>query len=128
MNRYGKGMTVTITTAAATAVQRFPDLVLDVLDEALSVAGHRRVADVYGLNENVDIAAAHTSSGFRIVVVNHNARELTATVAPLGEHTSGAQEWIDTVTGKLLPSESSPGLLVLRIPASGFRCIEYRSR
>jgi hypothetical protein len=125
-HRYGKGMTVSILTSAAIAARCFPRLVLDVIDEAVNFAGRQRVADVIGLNEKSDIAEAQTSSGFRLVVANHDTVAQHIEVVPLvgkkGEH----YEWFDAFTGKRLPPQASRTSLHITVPPSAFRYIEYR--
>lgn len=126
VQRFGKGLTVSILTDALTAVRSFPDLVLDMIDEALKTSGHRRVADIHGLNENEDIAAVSTSSGGRIALVNHNTRDLKVEVTPLNVIEGGEIEWIDMGTSSIITVHGTDEKLEMTIPATSFRCLEYR--
>ena len=127
VKRYGKGLTVSILTDASTAVRSFPDLVLDMIDEAMKTSGHRRVADIHGLNENVDLAAVETPSGGRIALANHGTAGLKVEVTPLNVIGGGEIEWIDMVTGSIITIHGTDDKLAITIPATSFRCLEYRS-
>lgn len=72
-NTYEKGKTYVITQSLKDAVNNFPDLVRDILDEALGYYGIKRPFDVYGMNDNMDVTMNENGGVFRSLVnVNDN--------------------------------------------------------
>ena len=124
VNSYGKGKIVTILPDTLTAAQRFPELVRDAIDYALSNAGAGRSVDLLGANERVDAAIGKTSDGVAAAIVNHNAEEMEITIRTMGSSLNGRFDWIDLVTQNLLPPAGQS--LTVRVPAGGFRAIELK--
>jgi hypothetical protein len=124
---YGKGTVAAFAVDAATAAERIPDIVRDVLDDAFQRSGGERQVDILGLNENVDLAVADVPGGFRAAVVNHNPEPLEVTFRPLRKLKTGGI-WLDLATKKpLAPLENGAGLVRI-IPARSFLCLEFREK
>ncbi len=126
INRHGKGMVITILPDAWTAAQSAPEFVRDCLEYAMSFTGHTPLVDVLGMNENTDVASAKTAEGFRVAVVNHNASELEVTLKPLQPAGSRASRWIDLGEGGGMERSATDWALKIRVPAGGFRALEFR--
>jgi len=122
-NRFGKGTIVTVLPDARIAAQTMPDLVRDVLDQASTARGNTPLVDVVGTNENSDLAVEQTATGFRVAVVNHSPADIEVLLRPLTTSDSG--EWLDLTTGNTIDTRH---LLKLKVPARGFRAVEFRRR
>jgi hypothetical protein len=127
INRYGKGSVAAFAVDAATAAERIPDIVRDVLDEALQRNGASRQVDILGLNENVDVAIANFPGGFRAAVINHNPSPLEVTFRPLRKVETGGI-WFDLATQKPLTVLENKAGLVRTIPARNFLGLEFREK
>jgi hypothetical protein len=127
VNSYGKGKTITILPSASDAAQDFPELVRDAIDFALGHAGTDRAADLLGTDARMDVATEKRRDGFAVAVVNHNSVEKDVTVRPLKPDLDGVATWIDSVNGTRLPA-SDQKFLKLRIPAGGFRAVEFKQK
>ena len=123
VNKLGRGTVITVLPDAATAAQKMPELVRDLMDYAVSLRGGTAVVDILGLNENSDIAVAQTSTGFRVAVINYNAGEIDVTLQSKASETTS--EWLDLVGNNRVGSSHS---LRLKVPAGGFRALEFRGR
>jgi hypothetical protein len=75
------------------------------------------------MNENADLAVAQTPTGFRVAVINYNAKELDVTLEP--RPAKGSFEWLDLVENNRVGSSHR---LSLRVPAGRFRAVEFRGR
>ena len=122
INKYGRGSVITILPDASTAAHQMPDLVRDVLDYAVSLRSGSPVVDILGVNENSDVAVARTATGFRVSVVNHDPKEINAT---LRAKSAGASLWVDLVSKRELGLDGS---LKVKVPAGGFRAVEFRRK
>ena len=123
VNKFGRGTVITVLPDAATAAQKMPELIRDLVDYAVSLRGGTAVVDILGLNENSDIAVAQTSTGFRVAVVNYNASEMDVTLQPKALQTTS--EWLDLVSNNRVGISHN---LRLKVPAGGFRALEFRGR
>jgi hypothetical protein len=123
VNRFGRGTAITILPGASIAAQQMPELVRDLLDYAVSLRGGIGVVDVLGMNENADLAVAQTPTGFRVAVINYNAKELDVTLEP--RPAKGSFEWLDLVENNRVGSSHR---LSLKVPAGRFRAVEFRGR
>jgi hypothetical protein len=119
-------MIVTIIPDAWTAAQFAPELVRDCLDYAMSSAGHAPLVDVFGMNEQTDVASAKTAEGFRVAVVNHNEGELEVTLKPLRSAVGQASQWVDLYSRGRTVSSTADRVLKVKVPAGGFRALEFR--
>lgn len=126
VNSYGKGKTLTILPDATSAAQYFPDLVRDVVDSALANTGNERVVDLIGTDTRMDVATQKLGDGFAFSIVNHNSVDKEVNVRALQSNSQSSATWIDLVTGARI-SESDRDSVV-RIPAGGFRAVEFRQR
>lgn len=127
INRYGKGVAVTISVDAATAAKDFPDLVRDVLDDALKHEGRQRPVDILGADDNIDAAVSAISDGFGVAVVNHNKIPLDLTLKPLDSFAGHSADWIDLGKEDKSSIYSGDRPLPLTVPADGFRAIEWKT-
>ncbi len=80
VNKYGKGIVVTILPEAKFASQNLPELVRDALDYAFAASGNKPLIDVIGASENFDIAMTHTENGFNVVLANYNTAKQQITL------------------------------------------------
>jgi hypothetical protein len=126
VNKYGKGVIVTIIPDAWTAAQFAPELVRDCLDYAMSSAGHPPLVDVLGMNEQTDVASAKTAEGFRVAVVNHNEGELEVTLKPHRSAVGQASQWVDLYSRGRTVSSAADRALKIKVSAGGFRALEFR--
>ena len=126
INRHGRGAVVTVVPDAWTAARSAPGLVRDLLGYATASAGHTPLVDILGTNERTDVTSAKTAEGFRAAVVNHNETELEVTLKPLGGAGGRESGWSDLSSGRRLESSAADRALRLRIPAGGFRALEFR--
>jgi hypothetical protein len=124
IRKNGKGSVVSIIPDAGSAVQNMPEVVRDVLDYAVSLRASSLLVDILGTNENSDVAVARTLSGFRAAIVNYDATELEVMLRPTSSP-KGASEWTDLVNSQKVGTDQS---LKVRIPANGFRALEFRVR
>ena len=126
INRHGGGVVVTILPDAWTAAQSAPGLVRDLIEYATVSAGHTPLVDIAGMNERTDVASAKTDEGFRVSVVNHNERELEVTLKPRGAAAGRFSSWVDMSSRAGLKGSAPDGALRIRVPAGGFRALEFR--
>jgi hypothetical protein len=125
VNSYGKGRTITILPDASSAAQEFPELIRDAIDYALANTGAERAADLVGADARMDVAIGKLRDGFSVAVVNHNSVEKEVTVRALKPYLAHRDTWIDAVTGTEI-SGSDEQSVTLRLPADGFRAIEFK--
>jgi len=123
VNKYGKGTMVTLLPDAWTTAQKMPELARDILDYAVSLRRNSPVVDIVGTNENSDLTVAETATGFRVAVINYSADEMGLMLKSTRSQTKGDSEWMDLVTSKKVGTDKS---LKLKIPANGFRALEFR--
>jgi hypothetical protein len=126
INRHGGGTVVTIVPDAWTAAKAAPGLVRDLIEYATVSAGHTPLVDIEGMNERTDVASAKTDEGFRVSVVNHNETELEVTLKPRGPAAGRSSIWADLSSRARMESSGPDGALRVRVPAGGFRALEFR--
>ena len=126
INKYGKGVAISIFLDASTAAQKLPELTRDVFAYALSHAGNSPLVDVIGANEKTDLAVARTPNGFRVAFVNHNQNETKIVFRPVGSPSSGFSQWVDLASDKKLTTTASDSSLTANIPGLGFRVLDFR--
>jgi hypothetical protein len=126
VNRFGKGIVVSIFSDAWTAARDFPDLVRDVIDYALSSTGAMSLVDIVGANENMDIAVSKIKEGFSVAVVNHSVNNVDLMVKPAKSQAMSARGWVDLVSGNKLETAALDRSIRLTIPGNGFRSLEFR--
>lgn len=122
IGKYGKGKIVTVVPDAWTAAHKLPDLVRDALDYAIGASGKSSLVDIVGTDENSDVAIAQTPSGFRVALVNYKNVDVEVLLKPVV--TMNGSEWFDLQTAGKLVSERN---LKVRVPAHGFRALEFRA-
>jgi hypothetical protein len=127
VTRYGKGTVAAFAMDAASAVDRIPDILRDVLDGVLQKGGGRLPVDILGLNDNVDVAVATVPGGFRAAVINHNPEPLEVTFRPLRKPEIRGI-WLDLASQKPLTSLENGFGLVRTVPARSYLCFEYREK
>jgi hypothetical protein len=84
LNDFGKGKVITISVNAEDAIAIMPALLRDIFDYALAQRGVKRAFDVFGANDEIDIAASVVDGEYRLAVVNHGKEEVEVKVSPLG--------------------------------------------
>ncbi len=123
VNSYGQGKAVSILTDAATAAERFPGLVRELLDDL----GVRRYVDILGTNKNCDVAVSKTETGFTAAVVNHGDTKLEIKLRPLaGSLHGGSREWIDLVSTKEIAKLKGQNPLKITVLPGSYRLIQMR--
>ena len=123
VNSYGKGKAVSILTDAATAAERFPGLVRELLDNL----GVRRYVDILGTNKNCDVAVSKTETGFTAAIVNHGDTKLEIKLRPLvGPVYGGSREWIDLVSTKEIAKSKGQNPLKITVLPGSYRLIQMR--
>ena len=125
VNRFGKGIVVSVFSDAWTTARDFPDLVRDVIDYALSSTGAMSLVDIVGANENMDMAVSKTTGGFSVALVNHNLSKLEVMVRPTFQ-AGRVGAWVDLVSSNKIETALSDGSLRVTIPGSDFRALEFR--
>jgi hypothetical protein len=100
--------------------------VRDLIEYATVSAGHTPLVDIEGMNERTDVASAKTDEGFRVSVVNHNETELEVTLKPRGPAAGRSSIWADLSSRARMESSGPDGALRVRVPAGGFRALEFR--
>jgi len=126
VNKYGKGMVVSLFPDAWTAAQSSPDLVRDVIEFAMISAGVTPLVDVVGTNEKTDVAIGKTMSGFSLAVINHNDHEIEVTLKPRKIATGRLIKWFDLASGNELRDSNAARALTLKVPGRDFRAIDLR--
>ncbi|MEN6310797.1 MAG: DUF4434 domain-containing protein, partial [Acidobacteriota bacterium] len=125
VNRFGRGLAIAVTLDAASAARLCPDLIRDVIDQALGLSKQALPVDVLGLDENTDMAAAPTADGFTVAVVNPTAGPLEVALKPAGGAPGAARRWTDLVSGAALGAGGPDGALRRTIPPRQFICLEF---
>ncbi|HKZ01180.1 MAG TPA: hypothetical protein VJ180_03015, partial [Pyrinomonadaceae bacterium] len=126
LNKFGKGMVISVLSDALTAAASMPDLLRDVLDHAVSLRGSELLVDVVGATENTDLALGQAANGFRVVVINHNSVAREVVLRPTKIQQGPVRGWVDLVTKKELESLTGTHSLKLNVPGKGFRALEFR--
>ena len=72
------------------------------------------------------MASARTDEGFRVAVVNHDERALEITLKPLVSAAGRASGWVDSNSRGRLEVSAPDRSLRVRVPAGGFRALEFR--
>jgi hypothetical protein len=101
-NNYGKGRTYVITQSLRDAVNNFPDLIRDIFDEALGFVEIKRFFDIYGMNNNMDVAAGEDEGKYSVMVSNYNDKPAEVRIRPLIPEWKKNFNLIDMETGSLL--------------------------
>lgn len=120
-NAYGNGLAIAALPSVAAFAQGCPDLLRDVVEQALRHSGRTVNADVIGLSEASDVAIVPTPTGLSVVIVNHEDAPRDVTIR--AGKVTGA--WVDAVTGRPL-EWTSDGELRLSVAAHGMRLVELR--
>jgi len=127
VNRFGRGLAVAVTLDAASAARLCPDIIRDVIDQALGLSRQSLPVDVLGLDENTDMAVARTAGGFTVAVVNHNGAPLEIVLKPAAGAAGAACRWKDIVSGAAIGAPDRDGVLRRSIPPRQFICLEFGS-
>lgn len=127
VHNFGKGTIISVMLDAPSAAQYLPELTRDTVDYALTANGIAPLVDVVGNNEQTDLAVGKTATGFRVAVVNHAAKEIQIQLRPLVKLVSGMR-WLDLVNSESVATSSKDYSLTVRVPATGFRALEFTSR
>jgi len=101
-NNYGEGRTYVITQSLTDAVNNFPDLIRDVFDEALDFVEIKRFFDIYGMNNNMDVATGEAEGKYSVMVSNYNNKPVEVRIRPLFPDWKKNFNLIDMKTGSLL--------------------------
>jgi hypothetical protein len=127
-NRYGRGLAVAFVPDLMTSARAFPDLVRDVLDEALGSLGKTRRVDILGTDEDFDMAVSATPEGFRAAVVNHHPEAREIVLKPLDIRTGegGGEEWMDLATGAPILKKVEAGALKVMVNGLSYAAIEFK--
>jgi hypothetical protein len=125
-NRSGQGLAVAFVTDLATASRSFPDLVRDVIDEALGTVGRSRLVDILGTDENFDMAVSATPGGFRAAVVNHHPQAREIILRPLDIPAGARAEWYQLASGAPIPMGSDAGGLKMTVDGLSYAAVEFK--
>ena len=127
-NRSGQGLAVAFVTDLATASRAFPDLVRDVIDEALGIVGRSRLVDILGTDEDFDMAVSAIPGGFRAAVVNHHPQAREITLRPLGipAGTRARAEWFQMATGAPILKGVETGVLKMTVDGLSYAAVEFK--
>jgi hypothetical protein len=82
-NRYHRGKTYVVTFSVGDAVEIFPELVRDLLDEALQTYDVKRPFDVYGMKDNMDVAMSSRDGSCFIMLANYGSDPISLKIKPL---------------------------------------------
>ncbi len=126
VHKFGKGTVISVMLDAPSAAQYAPELTRDIVDFALVAAGATPLVDVVGSNERTDLAVRKTATGFRLALINHGPKESQIVLRPLMKSNS-VMHWLDLVNGEGIATSSADHSLKLRVPATGFRALEFTS-
>ncbi len=74
-NKFGNGAAITILPDAGFSAKFMPGTIRKVLNTALEFSGKPSIAEIDGMDENMDLAVRQTRSGFTAAVVNHNTTQ-----------------------------------------------------
>lgn len=121
-NNYGEGRTYVITQSLTDAVRNFPDLVRDVLDGALGFIGIDRYFDIYGMNDNMDVATGEADGKYSVMVSNYNDKPVEVRITPLIADWQKKYDMVDMRSDSLLPENVDVGSdhFNIKIDASDF--------
>src|SRR5690606_30229400 len=108
-NNYGEGRTYVITQSLTDAVRNFPDLVRDVLDGALGFIGIDRYFDIYGMNDNMDVATGEADGKYSVMVSNYNDKPVEVRITPLIADWQKKYDMVDMRSDSLLPENVDVG-------------------
>jgi hypothetical protein len=126
INRFGKGSVTSIFLDAWTVAKQSPNLIRDVIDQALSSAGTQSQVDIVGANENMDVAVGRTGGGFTVAVVNHNAEKVEVILKHKKSSDGLVGRWVDLVVGDQIQIDATDRSVRLMIQGGGFRALEFR--
>ena len=82
-NRYGEGKTYIVTLSTQNAVSNCPDLIRDIIDDALTGYNIQRPFDVYGANRSMDISMKTGRTGYLISAANYLSTSTELVIKPL---------------------------------------------
>jgi hypothetical protein len=82
-NSYQHGKTYVVSLSVRNAVEIFPDLVRDLLDEALDTYSVERPFDVYGMKDNMDVAMSSWDRSCSIMLANYGWDPISLKIKPL---------------------------------------------
>jgi len=121
-NNYGEGRTYVITQSLTDAVKNFPDLVRDVFDDALGFIEINRYFDIYGMNDNMDVATGEAEGKYSVMVSNYNDKPVEVRIRPLIQNWQKNYKLADMRSGSLLDKEviAGPDNFRIKINASDF--------
>ncbi len=126
LNKYGKGLIVTIIPDAWTAAQHMPELVRETIERAMSSTSVAPLVDILGTNEETDMAVGRTPEGFRVAVINHNSGEMEVMLRPLKNPEVRTSGWVDLISHDKLETPTADRSIKVKIPGRGFRALEFR--
>jgi hypothetical protein len=82
-NRCHRGKTYVVTFSVGDAVEIFPELLRDLLDEALQTYDVKRPFDVYGMKDNMDVAMGGRDGSCFIMLANYGSDPISLKIKPL---------------------------------------------
>jgi hypothetical protein len=124
-NKYQKGKTYVVSLSLKEAVNNFPDLLRDILDEALSKYGITRSFDVYGIRDNMDVAMNEDDEKRSVMVANYGNDAVKVEIKPLFEKSRSAYSLIDMKSGKEITEmiAGSSETINMKVEANNFIAI-----
>jgi len=93
-NSYGEGKTYIVTMSTQNAVSICPDLIRDLIDDALDIYDIQRPFDVYGADRSMDISMKTGKTGYFISAANYLSTSSDLVIKPL--NLAGNKEYILT--------------------------------
>lgn len=105
-NRYGKGKTYVVTISARNAANAFPDLIRDVIDDALNEYNIKRPFDIYGACQSMDVAMKTGRTDSFISVTNYLSTSVELKIRPLNLTSDKEYFLTDLKSGTLVSKKS----------------------
>jgi hypothetical protein len=102
LNRFGQGLVVTIPMSLSDAVLVMPDLLRDMFDYALAQREEKRVFDLTGGAEDMDVAVSRREGEAWLAAVNHDKAPRALGIRPLFLEAGAGYRLTDLKTGSFL--------------------------
>jgi len=129
-NHYGQGWCFTFPLSLREAARDCPEVVGDLIDLALGEYGLKREFEVFGLNEEFDLAESSSGEARYLAIVNHGDSPRRISVSPLNLNDLETYEIKDETSGEILEVGKASNLrnLALTIPACDYVLLSVRER
>jgi len=122
LNRFGEGTVFTIPVSLTDAVAIMPDLIRDIFDYALAQKGLKRLFDIIGASEDLDIAVSGTDGSLNLALVNHGNQPAEVKVCPLNLPPDRIYVVTDLKTGQTVSEKVGKELSEFQLQVTGRNC------